>query len=289
MIPQPGKRRLGRGLAALIGDEGETAVVRDARAVKQLPIEHLKGNPNNPRKSFSEEDLEELARSIREKGLLQPIVVRPRGSDEYEIVAGERRWRAAQRAGIHDVPALVRELSDGEALEVALIENIQRSDLNALEEARGYTQLIDQFRYTQQQLADSLGKSRSHIANTLRLLSLPEEVRRLIEDGSLTAGHARALVAAESPGELAAQIVKLGLNVREAERLSRAHGGRAARGGTRRARGDANIEALEKALREALGLRVEIAEGAGKSGKVTIHYQTLEQLDEVCRRLGVAA
>jgi ParB family chromosome partitioning protein len=292
MIPQQNKRRLGRGLAALIGDEaGEEPVIRDAKGLKNIPIEHLEANPNNPRKQFKDEDLEELARSIRERGLLQPIVARPRGeSGNYEIVAGERRWRAAQRAGVHEVPVLVRDFTDGEALEVALIENIQRTDLNALEEARGYTQLLEQFNYTQQQLADALGKSRSHIANTLRLLSLPDDVRSLIEDGSLTAGHARALVAAASPGELADQIIKLGLNVRETEKLSREKSDRPARPRGRRAgNADANIRALEKALLEATGLAVEISDQPGKGGKVTFNYKTLEQLDDLCRRLGAAA
>jgi ParB family chromosome partitioning protein len=291
MMPQQSKRRLGRGLAALIGeDAGEDAIVRDSRALKHVPIEHLKANPNNPRKQFKDEDLEDLARSIREKGLLQPIVVRPHGDDGgYEIVAGERRWRAAQRAGVYDVPVLVRDLTDGEALEVALIENIQRADLNALEEARGYRQLLEQFNYTQQQLADSLAKSRSHIANTLRLLTLPDNVRGLIEDGSLTAGHARALIAAASPGELAEQIIKLGLNVRETERLSREKSDRPSRLRARRpGTADANIKALETSLLEATGLKVEISDEPGKGGKLILHYKTLEQLDDLCRRLGAA-
>ncbi len=291
MIPQQSKRRLGRGLAALIGDDvGEEAVAGEGRALRHVPIEHLEANPNNPRKQFKEEDLEDLASSVREKGLLQPIVVRPRGDGStYEIVAGERRWRAAQRAGVHDVPVLIRDLTDGEAVELALIENIQRADLNALEEARGYTQLLGQFGYTQQQLADSLGKSRSHIANTLRLLTLPDNVRGLIEDGSLTAGHARALIAAASPSELAEQIIKLGLNVRETEKLSREKSERPAR--IRRQQpgsGDANIMALEKALLEATGLKVDIADVEGKGGKVTFHYRSLDQLDELCRRVGAA-
>ena len=219
---QAQKKRLGRGLAALIGDDtSEAAVVQDIRSLRHMPIELIHASPNNPRKHFADADLDDLANSIREKGLLQPIVVRPRADGEYEIVAGERRWRASQRAGIHEVPVLIRELNDGEALEIALIENIQRSDLNPLEEARAYGLLLEQFSYTQQQLADSVGKSRSHIANTLRLLTLPDTVRSLIEDGKLTAGHARTLVAADSPAELADQIIKLGLSVREAESLVR--------------------------------------------------------------------
>jgi ParB family chromosome partitioning protein len=212
---QAQKRRLGRGLAALIGDDViEAASPEESRGLRHLPIELLHSNPNNPRKQFQEEELEDLSKSIREKGLLQPIVVRQRADGEYEIVAGERRWRASQRAGLHELPVLIRDLSDGETLEIALIENIQRSDLNPLEEARAYGQLLEQFSYTQQQLADSVGKSRSHIANTLRLLTLPESVRSYIEDGKLTAGHARTLVATDSPADLANKIISLGLSVK---------------------------------------------------------------------------
>ena len=216
------KRRLGRGLAALIGDDTtEEAIVQDARSLRHVPVELLHPNPHNPRKHFAEEDLESLAKSLKDKGLLQPLVVRPRADGSFEIVAGERRWRASQRAGIHELPVLIRELDDRETLEIALIENIQRSDLNALEEARAYRQLMDQYSYTQQQLADSIGKSRSHIANTMRLLSLPEAIQHQIENGKLTAGHARSLVASEYPAEMADQIIKLGLTVREAEDLAR--------------------------------------------------------------------
>ena len=279
------KRRLGRGLAALIGDDAtEEGVIEDIRSLRHVPIEMLHANPNNPRKHFRDDELEDLTRYIREKGLLQPLVVRERAGGEYEIVAGERRWRAAQRAGIHEIPVLIRTLSDGEALEIALIENIQRSDLNAIEEAKGYTQLMSQFGYTQQQLADSLGKSRSHIANTLRLLTLPESVRRYIEEGTLTAGHARALVATESPQLLADQIIKLGLNVREAEDISRRssepQSGRAAK-----PEKDADTLALERHLAESLGLKVEVAVQGRGGGSIVIRYKTLEQLDEVCHRL----
>ena len=219
---QAQKKRLGRGLAALIGDDAsEDALIEDTRSLRHMPIELLHASPNNPRKYFSDSELDDLARSIREKGLLQPLVVRLRSDGEYEIVAGERRWRAAQKAGVHAIPVLIRELSDGEALEIALIENIQRSDLNPLEEARAYNLLLEQFNYTQQQLAESVGKSRSHIANTLRLLNLPDSVRKQIEAGQLTAGHARTLVATDSPAELAEQIIQLGLSVREAETLTR--------------------------------------------------------------------
>lgn len=281
----PPKKRLGRGLAALIGEgASEDAVVQDVRSLRHLPIDLLKASPNNPRKSFADEDLEDLSKSIREKGLLQPIVVRPIANGEYEIVAGERRWRAAQRAGVHDVPVLIRDLTDGEALEIALIENIQRSDLNPLEESRAYALLLEQFSYTQQQLADSIGKSRSHIANTLRLMNLPEAVRAEIEQGNLTAGHARALVATDSPAELAAKIIKLGLSVREAENLARGASSspRKAKTSTEK---DADTRALEKLVSEAIGLKLEITHKGDGSGTILISYKTLDQLEDVCRRL----
>jgi ParB family chromosome partitioning protein len=281
---QAQKRRLGRGLAALIGDDViEAASPEESRGLRHLPIELLHSNPNNPRKQFKEEELEDLAKSIREKGLLQPIVVRQRADGEYEIVAGERRWRASQRAGLHELPVLIRELSDGETLEIALIENIQRSDLNPLEEARAYGQLLEQFSYTQQQLADSVGKSRSHIANTLRLLTLPESVRAYIEDGKLTAGHARTLVATDSPADLANKIISLGLSVREAETLTRSNPATS----TRKAKNvkDADTRALEKQLAEAMGLRVEIKAQGREGGTLLIKYKTLDQLDGITHRL----
>ena len=278
------KKRLGRGLAALIGDGGnDDEMVQDLRTLRQMPIEMLKASPNNPRKHFADSDLADLANSIRDKGLLQPIVVRPVANGEYEIVAGERRWRAAQRAGIHEVPVLIRLLSDGEALEIALIENIQRADLNPLEEARSFGLLLDQFSYTQQQLADSIGKSRSHIANTLRLMNLPESVRQQIEDGYLTAGHARALVATDSPAELADRIIKLGLSVREAEGLAR--DSTTARKSKAKPEKDADTKALEKLVSEAVGLKVLINHKGDAGGTIEIHYKTLDQLEDVCRRL----
>jgi ParB family chromosome partitioning protein len=277
------KKRLGRGLAALIGDDtSEEAVIQDVRTLRHMPIELLRASPNNPRKHFADSELDELANSIRDKGLLQPIVVRPVAAGEYEIVAGERRWRAAQRAGVHDVPVLIRELSDGEALEIALIENIQRTDLNPLEEARAYGLLLEQFSYTQQQLAESIGKSRSHIANTLRLLNLPESVRQQIEDGQLTAGHARALVATDSPAELADRIIKLGLSVREAEGLAREAASPRKQKSTPEK--DADTRALEKLVSEAIGLKVEIAH-KGNAGVMHISYKSLDQLEDICRRL----
>lgn len=281
---QAPKKRLGRGLAALIGDDtSEDAVVQDARTLRHLPIEMMRASPNNPRKHFADSELDDLAKSIRDKGLLQPIVVRPLANSEYEIVAGERRWRAAQRASVHEVPVLIRELSDGEALEIALIENIQRSDLNPLEEARAYSLLLEQFNYTQQQLADSIGKSRSHIANTLRLLTLPDSVRTQIESGNLTAGHARALVATDSPAELADQIIKLGLSVREAEGLAR--DATPSRKPKAKPEKDADTRALENSVSETIGLKVEIHHKGDSGGMLTISYKTLDQLEDICRKL----
>ena len=279
------KNRLGRGLAALIGDDtSEEAVVQDVRTLRHMPIELLHASPNNPRKYFPDGDLDELARSIKEKGLLQPIVVRPRDGGEYEIVAGERRWRASQRAGVHDIPVLIRELSDGEALEIALIENIQRSDLNPLEEARAYGLLLEQFSYTQQQLAESVGKSRSHISNTLRLLTLPDSVRQQIETGQLTAGHARALVATDSPAKLAEQIINFGLSVRETENLAR-QSSPVKTAKNNRADKDPDTKALERTVSEAVGLKVEISHTGTDGGLLKITYKTLEQLEDICRRL----
>ncbi len=285
---QAQKKRLGRGLAALIGDDAsEDAFIEDTRSLRHMPIELLHASPNNPRKYFSDSELDDLARSIREKGLLQPLVVRLRSDGEYEIVAGERRWRAAQKAGVHAIPVLIRELSDGEALEIALIENIQRSDLNPLEEARAYNLLLEQFNYTQQQLAESVGKSRSHIANTLRLLNLPDSVRKQIEAGQLTAGHARTLVATDSPAELAEQIIQLGLSVREAETLTR----EASSHITKKAKveKDSDTKALEKLVSEAIGLNVAIHDMGPKGGAVTVSYKSLEQLEEICKRLQTGA
>lgn len=282
-MTQVQKRRLGRGLAALIGDDTtEESVVQDIRSLRHVPVELLHPNPNNPRKHFAEEDLESLAKSLRDKGLLQPLVVRPRGDGSFEIVAGERRWRASQRAGIHDVPVLIRELDDKETLEIALIENIQRSDLNVLEEARAYRQLLEQYGYTQQQLADAIGKSRSHIANTMRLMSLPESIQHHIEDGSLTAGHARSLIATDAPEHLADKIIKLKLTVRETEDLVR---GQSTKTAKIKIEKDADTRALEKSLMELLGLGVAVNHKGTTGGAVHIHYKTLDQLDDIVRRL----
>lgn len=293
MAQENTKRRLGRGLAALIGDDTtEEGVVADARSLRHMPIEFLVSSARNPRRRFEESDLADLTNSVREKGLLQPIVVRPIEDqiNQYEIVAGERRWRAAQKAGIHEVPVIIRTLSDGEALEIALIENVQRADLDAIEEAEGYQQLIEHFDYTQQQLANSIGKSRSHIANTLRLLNLPEKIKNYLSSGQLTAGHARTLIATDTPEEIAEKIVRLGLSVRDAEDLARKPANESAAKSKRLpAEKDADTAAVEKTLTEALGLKVNIVHHGRKGGEVKIHYKTLEQLDEVCRRLNRTA
>jgi ParB family transcriptional regulator, chromosome partitioning protein len=284
------KKRLGRGLAALIGDDVIEAPVNQTQdlapagsivGLRHLPIDMLRANPNNPRRHFSEDDIASLALSLKEKGVLQPIMVRPKGSD-YEIVAGERRWRAAQRAGIHQVPVIIRELDDRETLEIAIIENVQRSDLNPLEEARAYKMLMDQYDYTQQQLAESIGKSRSHIANTLRLMQLPQSVLSHIESGQLSAGHARAIVATENPNDLAEQIIKLGLSVRQAEDLTREQSAKSKT--SSKSEKDADTRALENSLSAALGLSVSI-DHKGRGGQIAISYKTLEQLELVAHRL----
>jgi ParB family transcriptional regulator, chromosome partitioning protein len=280
--------RLGRGLAALIGDMSTMDGVRvtDSGGLKRLPVEFIIANRANPRRRFDDEQLEELTNSIREKGVMSPLLVRPTDDPNiFEIIAGERRWRASQKAGLHDVPVIVREVGDKEALELAIIENVQRADLNPLEEAMGYGQLIEQFEYTQQDLAQVIGKSRSHVANTLRLLKLPEDVRGMVSSGALTAGHARTLITAEDPATLAQQIVSGGLSVREAEALSQQRDvpGRkrpAASGGDR----DSDTVALERRLSDALGLSVSLAHSE-RGGRVEIRYKTLEQLDAICARL----
>jgi ParB family transcriptional regulator, chromosome partitioning protein len=282
------KRRLGRGLAALIGDDvpiQAQIVTNDPEGLRSLPIDLLKANPRNPRRYFNDEEIESLANSLKTKGLLQPIMVRPIAGGEFEIVAGERRWRAAQRAGLHMVPALVRELDDRETLEIAIIENVQRSDLNPLEEARAYKMLQDQYSYTQQQLAEVIGKSRSHIANTMRLTSLPEAVLTQIEMGKLSAGHARTLVATENPEGIADKIIKLGLSVRQAEDLTRKKPAPETK--SAKPEKDADTRQLEKNLGAALGLTVSIHHKA-PGGQLVITYKSLEQLDLVAHRLSKA-
>ncbi len=286
------KKRLGRGLAALIGDDTPIETVTEQTetltGLRELPIELVKNNALNPRKKFNQEELAELAKSISEKGILQPVVVRPiLDGESYQIVAGERRWRAAQLAGLHKIPALVRELNDQEVMEIAIIENVQRADLNPVEEARGYQQLIDQFDYTQQQLAESIGKSRSHIANTLRLTALPPQVLDALQDGKLTAGHARALIATADPQSLAQKIIAFGLSVRQAEALARSSGTDPQKKKKATETPDSNIAAVEKMLAEALGLRVSIEEKTAEKGILVINYKTLDQLEEICSKLGV--
>jgi ParB family chromosome partitioning protein len=289
MADEAQRSRLGRGLASLMGDVGvETlAVERGARSQRKVPIEFVRANPRNPRKLFTDAELTELTDSIRERGIIQPIVVRGRGADHYEIIAGERRWRAAQRAGLHDVPVVVLDVSDAEALELAIVENVQRADLNPLEEANGYRQLTDEFSHSQDDIAKIVGKSRSHVANTLRLLHLPERVKTYINDGKLTAGHARMLVGQPNAEELADQIVNQGLNVRQVEALARKSGKRPVNAvrPAGRAGKDADTEALENRLTNALGLAVTIDHRANGGGLLQVRYRTLEQLDDVIQRL----
>jgi ParB family chromosome partitioning protein len=294
MIEKTQRGNLGRGLAALFGDEEEGVVELDQRrSAKDVPIEQIHPNANQPRRHFTEDALEELSESIRSNGVLQPILVRDHGErpGEYEIVAGERRWRAAQRAQLHQVPVVIREIDDGQALELALVENLQREDLMALEEADAYHRLMETFGYTQEALAKDLGKSRSHIANTLRLRALPDAVKALLEVGELRAGHARALLSADEPETLARQIVKKRLSVRQVERLIQQQ--KLRQGAKARApksmpkpgiEKDPDTIALERDLSDMLGLKVTI-DFQDEGGALTIRYKTLEQLDDVLRRL----
>jgi ParB family chromosome partitioning protein len=279
--------RLGRGLAALIGDMAtvEGARVTETGGVKKLPVEFIIANRANPRRTFDAEQLEDLTNSIREKGVMSPLLVRPSEDPNiFELIAGERRWRAAQKAGLHEVPVIVREVGDKEALELAIIENVQRADLNPLEEAMGYGQLIEQFDYTQQDLAQVIGKSRSHVANTLRLLRLPEDVQGMVASGTLTAGHARTLITAEDPASLARQIVSGGLSVREAEAMSQQREVAGKKKVGEPAERDADTVALERRLSDALGLSVALAHSE-RGGRLEIRYKTLEQLDSLCLKL----
>jgi ParB family transcriptional regulator, chromosome partitioning protein len=278
--------RLGRGLAALIGDAGEeSAAVARSRGQKKIPLAFLRPNPRNPRKDFNDNDLDDLVASVREKGIIQPILARtiPGHADAYEIIAGERRWRAAQRVGLHDVPVILVEADDKQALELAIIENVQRADLNALEEALGYQQLETEYNYTQNDLAKVIGKSRSHVANTLRLLKLPEKTKRLLAEGQLSAGHARALLTRADADEIASRIVAQGLSVRDVEKLTQESSPRA-KAKSEPAEKDADTRALEKELGTVLGLVVAI-EHRGEAGEVRIRYKSLEQLDELIRKL----
>ena len=282
------RRGLGRGLSALLGESEEIAHAGDpASGVREIPIELIHRNPDQPRQTFAEAELAELAESIRDKGVLQPILVRPSRitEGEYEIVAGERRWRATQRAGLKAIPALVRVLGDIEAFEIAIIENIQRADLNPMEEARAYSALMGQLQITQDETAKRVGKSRSHVANTLRLTQLPPGVQEHLVAGRLTAGHARALLTVDNAEELADRIVAEGLTVRDAEALGRDKGDAPKKAsGPRKAAKDADTASLEVDLEDALGMTVDIADRGG-AGELKIKYASLEQLDEICRRL----
>lgn len=292
---KPEKRALGRGLSALMGD---ITVEPDNLGGKTgtdtvdhiIPIEKIHPNPTQPRRLFEKNDLQELADSIVAKGVLQPLIVRknptnPRG---YEIVAGERRWRAAQIAQLHELPVLVRDYSDDEVLEIAIIENVQRADLNPVEEAAGYRQLMDRFGHTQEKMAEALSKSRSHIANLLRLLQLPDEVQDFLREGKLSAGHARALITTDNPSELARQVVKRGLSVRETERLAKSPE-KATKAKTRKVEKDADTRALERDLAANIGMKVSIDHDAGKEGgSISIRYKSLDDLDEVCRMLSAS-
>jgi len=278
-VNNPRRQSLGRGLAALFG-EAEGRVAEGTGSVREVAIELIRPGAFQPRRHFSEDELEALAQSVREKGVLQPLLVRPveEGEAAFELIAGERRWRAAQRAGLHQVPVLVRALGDAETLEIALIENLQREDLTSLEEAEAYRRLIDEFGRTQANIAEALGKSRSHVANTLRLLGLPEVVRRCLEEGALSAGHARALLAADNPAELAGEIIRRGLNVRVTEELVKRRA--VPRRTSTRQACDADTLALQREMSEALGLRVTIA-GKARGGALTLHYANLDQLDRL--------
>lgn len=287
-------RGLGRGLSALMADVNPAPVSTQTEAPRNaevlVPIEKIVANPNQPRRQFLQEDLDDLTASIKEKGVLQPLIVRPKADGVYEIVAGERRWRASQAAQLHEVPVLIREYSDLEMMEVAIIENIQRSDLNAMEEAQSYKQLMEKFGHTQEKMAEALGKSRSHIANLVRLLHLPEDVQILVQERKLSAGHARALITSDNASDLARKIVKGGLSVRATEALVKkdaagirpAPAKKAKPGGEK----DADTRALEGDLSAMLKMKVSIDhKPGGEAGSVTISYENLDQLDELCNLL----
>jgi ParB family transcriptional regulator, chromosome partitioning protein len=284
--------RLGRGLAALIGDVGdETSVADSGRKPRRAPVESLRPNPRNPRRLFTDSELDELSDSIRERGIIQPIVVRVLQGDKFEIIAGERRWRAAQRAGLHDVPIAVVEANDAQALEFAIIENVQRADLNPIEEASGYLALMDDFNRTQDEVAQIVGKSRPHVANTIRLLKLSEPVKQLVRSGKISAGHARLLLGQPNAEQIAHEIIDKGLSVRQLENEMRKDGAAQTRDVRHEAKGlassakDADTRALEKRLSDALGLEVGV-DHRGEGGTLRIKYRNLEQLDAVLKKLG---
>jgi ParB family transcriptional regulator, chromosome partitioning protein len=292
MAEDGSRSRLGRGLAALIGEVASETSVDRPRGQRRLSTGSLRPNARNPRRVFSNAELDELVASLRERGIIQPIVARPvrGGTDVYEIIAGERRWRAAQRAGLHEVPVVIIEATDAEALQIAIIENVQRADLNPLEEAEGYRALMDEFGNSQDEIAKTIGKSRSHVANTLRLLKLSETVKGYIHAGKLSAGHARMLIGQPNADELAEEIISRGLNVRQVEAMARQAGEKTGKGSANghksRAKSDknANLVALEKRISDALGLVVSIAH-RNRGGILTIRYRNLDQLDDVLRRL----
>jgi ParB family chromosome partitioning protein len=283
-----GRSRLGRGLAALMGDVGAEATTTPerARAQRRVPIEYLRPNPRNPRRNFSDAELDELAASIKERGIIQPVVVRPvRGAkDAYEIIAGERRWRAAQRAALHEIPIVPFEASDSEALELAIIENVQRTDLNPLEEAGGYQALASEYGHSHEDIAKIVGKSRSHVTNTLRLLKLPEPVKAYIHAGKISAGAARMLIGAADPEEMAREIVDRGLNVRQVEALAKDRVAGSGKAVKKRVVKNADTIALERRVSNTLGLTVTV-DHRSKGGVLHIHYRSLDQLEEVLRRL----
>lgn len=288
-------RGLGRGLSALMADVTIDTATPDAdnpeprRGEQLIPIEKITPNPDQPRRHFTDEDLQDLTASISEKGIIQPLILRPNPQGEgYQIVAGERRWRAAQRAQLHELPAIIRELDDTEALEIAIIENIQRADLNAIEEAQGYSDLMERFGHTQEKVSEALGKSRSHIANLLRLLNLPSQVQDYVRQGRLSAGHARTLVTAADPETLAKTIISKGLSVRDSEKLAKAEKTPATQASDKLAKPekDADTRALEADLSAATGLKITIDhKPGGTAGTMTIRYKHLEQLDDLCARL----
>lgn len=293
----PSKMGLGRGLSSLMStreaayDEVPTATTKaePKPAGKELPIEFLVANAYQPRTYFDETKAQELVDSVKTKGIIQPLLVRPKGKEKFEIVAGERRWRAAQAAGLHQVPVVIKELTDEEALEIAIIENIQRHDLNPIEEALGYKRLMDEFSHTQNALGKAVGKSRSHIANMLRLLSLPETVQKLMQDGALSMGHARALITADDPATLAKLVVKDGLSVRQTEQMAKSHkeNGKPAKSAkpAKPSGKDPDLAAFEDELSVAIGLKVELDTQDGESGVLKIHYKSLEQLDDICAKI----
>jgi ParB family chromosome partitioning protein len=290
MADDASRSRLGRGLAALIGEVSAEAPTERPRGQRRVPTGALRPNARNPRRIFSNAELDELVASLRERGIIQPIVARPvRGAnDSYEIIAGERRWRAAQRAGLHEVPVVIIEATDAEALQIAIIENVQRADLNALEEADGYRALMEEFHNSQDEVAKIVGKSRSHVANTVRLLKLPETVKAHIHSGKLSAGHARMLIGQPNAEQLAEEIVARGLNVRQVEAMAREVGQKSGKGNGRKTQAHAekspDLVALEKRISDSLGLIVEINDGA-RGGTLSVRYRNHDQLDEVLRRL----